>query len=328
MGILAREFSFNAKYARPVLAWLVVFGLITAAAFHAKFYTNQRAQESRLISVLTGKGDLVDDPDQDGLKNWEEDLWKTDKANPDTDGDGISDGGEVKAGRDPLTPGPGNIAFGSTPGAGSANVTRTLTETIIKNGGIQSVLNKKPVPEIPAADLEAASAAYQKSVTIAAQVSEKDIIIQDTADKNAIKNYYNSVAGIIQKNFGTLYRNDIALLYEILQSPDQKYRFGLFKYYVAAAAAAERELRALPTPKPLVDFHIFQIGLMAKTKTQFEAFRNAADDPMAALIAVQDREATLAQLAGLYGSVVPQQIKELELSFNANDPAKKLFRLP
>lgn len=328
MGLLPREFSFNAKYARPVLAWLIVFGLITALAFHAKFYTSQRAQENRLVSVLTGRGDLLEDPDQDGLKNWEEDLWKTDKANPDTDGDGVSDGDEVKDGRDPHAPGPGNIALGSTPVAGGANVTRALTETIIKNGGIQSVLNKTSVPEIPVRDLEAASAAYQKSALSAAQVGENDIVIQDTADKNAIKNYYNSAAGIIQKNFVTLYRNDIALLYEILQNPNQYYRFQLFKYYAAAAATSERELRALPTPKPLIDFHIFQIGLMAKTKTQFEAFRNAADDPMGALIAVQDREATLAQLAGLYGGVVPQQIKELGITFGTKDPAKLLFRLP
>ncbi len=44
------------------------------------------------------------DSDDDGLKDWEEILWKTDPNNPDTDGDGTSDGEEVRLNRNPLIP--------------------------------------------------------------------------------------------------------------------------------------------------------------------------------------------------------------------------------
>lgn len=46
------------------------------------------------------------DSDRDGLKDWEETLWKTDPQNPDTDGDGTPDGAEVKEGRNPTVTGP------------------------------------------------------------------------------------------------------------------------------------------------------------------------------------------------------------------------------
>jgi hypothetical protein len=49
------------------------------------------------------------DSDGDGLRDWEESLWGTDKDNPDTDGDGTNDGDEVVLGRDPLLPGPDDI---------------------------------------------------------------------------------------------------------------------------------------------------------------------------------------------------------------------------
>lgn len=49
---------------------------------------------------------LAIDSDNDGLKDWEEALWKTDPHNPDTDGDGTPDGLEIKLGRNPLIPGP------------------------------------------------------------------------------------------------------------------------------------------------------------------------------------------------------------------------------
>ncbi len=52
--------------------------------------------------VKTSLADSVSDSDNDGLKNWEENLRKTDPKNPDSDGDGTTDGDEVAAGRDPL----------------------------------------------------------------------------------------------------------------------------------------------------------------------------------------------------------------------------------
>ena len=42
------------------------------------------------------------DSDNDGLKDWEEALYKTDPKKADTDGDGTSDGEEVRLNRDPL----------------------------------------------------------------------------------------------------------------------------------------------------------------------------------------------------------------------------------
>ena len=49
-------------------------------------------------------GDI--DTDNDGLKDWEERLWKTSINNPDTDGDGTNDGAEVVLERSPLVAGP------------------------------------------------------------------------------------------------------------------------------------------------------------------------------------------------------------------------------
>lgn len=50
---------------------------------------------------LTKEQIMIVDTDGDGLKDWEEALWKTDPYNPDTDGDGTPDGEEVRLNRDP-----------------------------------------------------------------------------------------------------------------------------------------------------------------------------------------------------------------------------------
>ena len=48
-----------------------------------------------LEATTTNSALLAKDGDSDGLKDWEEQLWKTDPYNPDTDGDGLNDGEEV-----------------------------------------------------------------------------------------------------------------------------------------------------------------------------------------------------------------------------------------
>src|SRR5689334_1381538 len=93
-------------------------------------------------SVLTQEGAnqasafLQSDADGDGLKYWEEALWKTDPNKFDTDGDGTGDGQEVREGRNPLIAGvddtltpiqsldPKNIDVTST------STENSLTETI------------------------------------------------------------------------------------------------------------------------------------------------------------------------------------------------------
>lgn len=87
------------------------------------------------------------DSDQDGLTDQEEKLYKTDPNNPDTDGDGYSDGAEVRAGYDPTIPAPGdkigaNISLnsaGSSVSDDSANITkqvaRKVSEIVTTNTG-------------------------------------------------------------------------------------------------------------------------------------------------------------------------------------------------
>lgn len=86
---------------------------------------------------MTGKN-IVEDPDQDGLTTEEERLYGTDSMNRDTDGDGYSDGVEVRGGYDPLKPAPGDKIVPDevaavTPeasGVGGENLTEQVSEQI------------------------------------------------------------------------------------------------------------------------------------------------------------------------------------------------------
>lgn len=51
------------------------------------------------------------DTDNDGLPDWEEELWSSDPENPDTDGDGTNDGAEIEQGRNPAKPGDDQLTY-------------------------------------------------------------------------------------------------------------------------------------------------------------------------------------------------------------------------
>lgn len=95
-----------------ILAGLI---LLTLALFFAFVFIEKKPRpntEVAQINSVLGKdyakptAGVSEDTDKDGLKDWEEMLWNTDVNKADTDGDGTSDGSEVRQGRNPTTKGP------------------------------------------------------------------------------------------------------------------------------------------------------------------------------------------------------------------------------
>ena len=76
---------------------LLIFFLLIIFSFAMVGLAKDNSPSSKSVFV---------DSDQDGLSDQEEAIYKTDPHNPDTDGDGYSDGTEVKSGYDPLKPAP------------------------------------------------------------------------------------------------------------------------------------------------------------------------------------------------------------------------------
>ncbi len=88
---------------------------------------------------MAGKN-IVDDPDRDDLTTEEERLYGTDPMNRDTDGDGYSDGVEVRGGYDPLRKAPGDkivpeeeadASAADSFGIGGENLTEQTAQEIV-----------------------------------------------------------------------------------------------------------------------------------------------------------------------------------------------------
>jgi hypothetical protein len=87
-----------------LVAVLLVTSIIVISVYKNNQHLNSDVDNFE-INVSVEETDEFD-LDNDGLLDWEEDLWGTDPNNSDSDGDGTPDGEEVDLGRIPTKPGP------------------------------------------------------------------------------------------------------------------------------------------------------------------------------------------------------------------------------
>lgn len=91
------------------LAIAVVLGLGYYTVIETDILLSSKTQNDPSLSVKDTRAVMENgtkDSDNDGLADWEEELWGTDPNVADTDGDGTPDGEELDAGRDPNVAGP------------------------------------------------------------------------------------------------------------------------------------------------------------------------------------------------------------------------------
>jgi hypothetical protein len=228
------------------------------------------------------------DEDNDGLLAWEETLWGTNPNLSDTDGDGIIDGVEIDALRNPLIRG-GNDSLEAYPlvPASEENVlsgessrssgvaqafTSSLYQSSLKEGGTTAddltVINELVANELVQSE-------------IAQPYTKDDIVVTDNTE-NAIRAYANTYA--IQINaytaIGAPY--EIETITEALETghADAYARIGVFGDFLLRAAES---LRARAVPSSYANNHLTIINDFFVMGTALSYVARAQDDAVLAL---------------------------------------------
>lgn len=123
------------------VGFVLIFVVLSVAStiFFTKIKFPEKLIDPESVDLIVGRNTDANlkagDADQDGLLDWEEELYGSDPNNPDTDDDGTNDGDEIDLKRDPTVPAPNdpllttkdlfNTDFGVSPYA-----TGTLTNKL------------------------------------------------------------------------------------------------------------------------------------------------------------------------------------------------------
>ena len=254
-------------------------------------------EEKKLVSARLEE--LSGDADSDGLKDWEELIYKTDKDNPDTDGDGAKDGEEVRAGRNPLKTGPNDDILGTLSdetAKESADAARPISNKIadilLQDQAFAAALTNGPESLTDEDVARLAERVYAARPNIGESVDSAALwhpikIITDNSPL-AIKNYFNALGAILIKYLsGPAEEDSLAIIERALAKNNLAELYAL-NSKVELLDRSIAALQNVPTPSSLVDFQKKELLLFAKTKNELAALAKAEEDPAVMIFLVPE----------------------------------------
>lgn len=280
------------------------------------------------------KSPLLEDPDNDGLMNWEEELYKTNPQNPDTDRDGTPDNEELKLGRDPSKAGPhdtiAEIKKEETAARAQTipNLTQSLFEDFIKQGGAESLLLQKD-PERASQLMIEKVLEYQQSGKLPVEIGDLSelplpaIHISKNTSEETIKKYLNDVWATFEEELTPLYEDDLRLFLAMLQSGNFD-RINKLKNYALAIERITRKMRLLTAPQNLAWFHAKEIRYLEITWRDVQKLANIDKDPLNALLAVSTRKNTKIAMLKLHYEELKEWLNKNKIVLQPQDKAYRL----
>lgn len=242
------------------------------------------------------------DPDGDGLKNWEEEVYRTDPRNPDTDGDGYLDGEEVASGYDPLIPAPNDALEGTdinSPRPAPKNLTAYLAQILtqkISSGEIapaqgNSLDDVKNDPDLPYnQDL-----VNEALVQIGLRAKEYFMLppltseIIETSSSGATAQtiaYLSQVNAIFETHINEIKKlglGEIEMLRKTVDSQD----ISAVSLYASEYQKAITEIGSLEAPPHILAWHNDMLAALSVLVKIFEAVRDFQNDPAMAAAALE-----------------------------------------
>lgn len=278
------------------------------------------------------------DSDQDGLTDSEEKAYGTDERNPDTDGDGYTDGAEVKAGYDPLIKAPGDKLTASVKGENTSsfstnnpdenneekqNLTQEVAQkiSILTNQNnsddqavgmedvqaiLDSVMNggnfQDELPEISRDDIKILPQKYESLSEEKAQEKRK----KDATD------YSVSVLYIFTSNSPeplTSSNDSLSLLNKIIKKIIASFTTGNPEILNDLSKSGEKineQLREVPVPEDMVDMQIKALQYAFYTQELKKLIKLDPTDPLSNLSNYSKIETFAESLNSFYQEITKQ----------------------
>jgi len=303
-----------------IIVVLIVSGTITYSIIKEKEGSFEKSETDKIATLSIGRstsGAQLFDTDEDGLPDWEEELWRTDKNNPDTDGDGTKDGEEIKLNRNPLIKAPGDEITADTqvnmvnsviyedfvPGTLSDNLSKNLASNYLTLKQSGDLSEESQVELINSITNDIAEITEEE---IKYTISDVHIV---TNSKENIKQYGNDF-GQLQMKYATILANlDI--------ENDSEYINAFAKAYLEFSL----ELLKINVPESISKTHLQITNNLYNTNVSIIELDKYKEDPVRALLAIKKSQKVETQQPQLYVTLA-EYFKSNAIIFNENESGK------
>lgn len=282
--------------ARVVFA--VLFVLACAALLFLAFTKKQKSPKliDPDIALKAARAEqvalLTKDSDADGLKDWEEAIFRTDPYNKDTDNDGADDSTEISHGRDPLKPGPNDLVATSTPlnAAGenpgqSPNLTQRLATALGQRLIAQRLLNPNQQinPKTIGQEIVKGIPQYTPETPF---LTLNDLAIAKDDSAPAIKTWATQFDAAIKETFGSHTQPEVLILIGAMQTENYA-TLSQLDPYLRAYDAAFAKIEKIPVPPSFAPYELDFLKIMLQWREIVSRFRDAEKDPVAAMSGIK-----------------------------------------
>jgi len=256
-----------------------------------------------------------EDNDNDGLRNWEEELYHSDPNNPDTDGDGYLDGEEVDSGHNPLVRAPGDkLDFYPLPLGKKYNLTQKVLDEETMSAILEAYILEKGEyiidhPEVYSAESFTASVeestlkemskramaeAFPQLLEKAGntiseipeifniKVTDQDINITEDNSLEAIKLYLSQVSLILNSDVFFLQDQTFQALTSAFKNND----FSKLDQLIKENDTKIEQAKLIIVPSSWKEVHKKGLELTLLIRNIFISFRDIPNDPIKAQIAL------------------------------------------
>lgn len=242
-----------------------------------KFFVKEGVSDEQNLITPTGVESFVSestDTDSDGLFDWEETLRGTNLQNSDSDGDGTTDGDEIKQERNPLLAGPNDVAreaidnsiIDTASSEADINAKQTVSSELSKNlltqlvylkqnGGLTAENKQELVKSLTSFTAESFSYRTYK---------KEELLIIENSTSDDLRIYAS--------NFATI---QVDLLTNIAQRGDAIINdVGVLSSIYAASA---KKLSEIAIPRVLADIHVNIVNNYSIVSKALESFKDDSD---------------------------------------------------
>ena len=288
---------------KKILFLLVFILLIFAGWFYFSDYKNRQIpyiaeqEKSPLVVAMDQTSQLDKDTDADGLKDWEELLWKTDSNKADTDGDGTNDNEEITFNRNPLKAGPNDkisekediVAQEKAIADSKKNTMTAIYARKFMSDYLTLKTQKGELTDLDKQNLVQSFMDNIKPLTVADEYSAADIKITENTGKDSIKKYAEEMRVVfIDTPSPQLSEMDVFnnLMKNIKENNVKNIESDIntLKLYIAWNDRLSKIVLLLTVPKNLSKNHVEIANGFNNIKSALENMAIAKNDPVKAMM--------------------------------------------
>ncbi|TSC83384.1 MAG: hypothetical protein G01um101417_649 [Parcubacteria group bacterium Gr01-1014_17] len=279
-----------------------------------------------------GSAALIADSDRDGLKDWEEELWRTDPLSPDTDKDGAGDAEEIKNGRNPVIAGPNDLLDSASVATKiNPDAKKTIPDTERFARELFATYLSTKQEGLPLTQNEIANIIDTVSASVPEEspklFSEKDVETFGTETPEALRAYGNALGVVLKKPWPSR-ENELAIFERAIQDKNpETARLDLANLTPIALAYGNlgKTLAAIHTPQSGLAVHLRVANTAMEIGNAISGIGAAFDDPIKTMSSVA-RYLEAAPRLGESLSALRHFLETRGISFSENEDGHTLWR--